>query len=647
MSTSPLLGLSYWLPGTSSPQSYQNDAVTRLDLFAANTVKSRTTAAQPGSPAVGDAYILPSTPTGADWGSFDEGDIVQAIKDATGTSITYWVRYAPVVGFPIVVQDSSEIVAWNGADYDVLGGGGGGSSSGGDGVMQLGDGAGGFDHAGAATHNGNLECWRDDGGQADITATTYGVNGGGIMHGRSANGTRSSPTAILSGEIFGGFGCRAYHSGGAFQTSSPTSIHWVASENQTGTSYGSYLRILTTPKGETTRQERVIVADSGTLWCHGAGTFDPRVAAQTKPFADTTILASASGTGESASVSAVTYGTGTAGFRGGHAAGTAASPSATPTGRLLTFMGGHGHDGGGWTAGTKALIGFYSAENWGGSANGTLMTFETTPLGSTTRAEVMRLGPGLRIGGDFSNATPANRLMFQSTTTNGATSLGALPNGSGTNSGFNFFGGSSITNIDHGQLVMVGGTEFRISSTKQGSGTARPMTFYIDSTEAARFDTSRNYLPGGNNTQTLGGASNRWSVVYAGTGTINTSDAREKTAVVPLSDAEIAAATQLAREIGSFQFLSAVAVKGDDARHHIGLTVQRAIEVLQAHGLDPFRYAFICHDAWDEVHVPQSLETDAPAHIKPAGDRFGFRVDQLLLFLVRGFESRLSRLEGA
>jgi hypothetical protein len=88
--------------------------------------------------------------------------------------------------------------------------------------------------------------------------------------------------------------------------------------------------------------------------------------------------------------------------------------------------------------------------------------------------------------------------------------------------------------------------------------------------------------------------------VYAGTGTINTSDAREKTPVVPLTAAEIAAAQELAGEIGTFQFLSSVAEKGaENARHHVGMTVQRAIEVMESHGLDPFGYAFICYDEWD------------------------------------------------
>lgn len=239
--------------------------------------------------------------------------------------------------------------------------------------------------------NGSFEAWRDDGTQADISATTYGVNGGGILHGKMANGTYASPTAILSGDIFGGVGSRAYHSGGAFQTSSPTSIHWVASENQTGSAYGSYLRILTTPKGSTTRQERVIVSDSGTLWCHNTGTFDPKVAEQTKPVSDVLILAS----GDShTSYGTFCYGTGIgAGYRGGAATGTPASPGATGTDTNICFMGGHVHDGTNWTTGTKALIAFKSAQVITGSNQGTYITFETTPLNSTTRAEGARLDP--------------------------------------------------------------------------------------------------------------------------------------------------------------------------------------------------------------------------------------------------------------
>jgi len=138
-----------------------------------------------------------------------------------------------------------------------------------------------------------------------------------------------------------------------------------------------------------------------------------------------------------------------------------------------------------------------------------------------------------------------------------------------------------------------------------------------------------NVLAANDNSKTLGDGTHRWSVVYAGTGTINTSDAREKTVVQPLTAAEIAVAKDLAREVGSFSFLASIAEKGGMARRHIGMTVQRAIAIMAGHGLDPMHYAFICHDKWD------------------GGDRYGFRTDELLMFIARGFEARLAMLEAA
>lgn len=130
--------------------------------------------------------------------------------------------------------------------------------------------------------------------------------------------------------------------------------------------------------------------------------------------------------------------------------------------------------------------------------------------------------------------------------------------------------------------------------------------------------------PGADAAVSLGKAGRRWSTVHAATGAISTSDAREKTPVEPLTAAELAAAAEIAREIGSFRFLTAVAAKGEAARRHVGLTVQRAVEILEAHGLSPFAYGFVCRDA----------------------GTLGFRADQLLFFLARGFETRLAALEA-
>lgn len=182
---------------------------------------------------------------------------------------------------------------------------------------------------------------------------------------------------------------------------------------------------------------------------------------------------------------------------------------------------------------------------------------------------------------------------------------------------------------------------------------------------AFAFETS--CAPSTDNLYSTGGASNRWSVVYAGTGTINTSDAREKNEVRSLTEAEISAAQALSKEIGAYKFLSAIAEKGDAAREHIGMTVQRAIEIMESFGLVPFNYGFICYDEWDTETqtIPAVEASDAvigengdvvvpaveakPEEIKvirEAGNRYSFRMDELSMFISRGLVAKLESIEA-
>jgi hypothetical protein len=141
----------------------------------------------------------------------------------------------------------------------------------------------------------------------------------------------------------------------------------------------------------------------------------------------------------------------------------------------------------------------------------------------------------------------------------------------------------------------------------------------------------------------LGSTTRRWGTLFATTGTINTSDARAKTDVREMTVPELEASKALAKEIGFYKFLSAAEDKGDGARDHCGMTVQRAIEVLESHGLSAFDYSFICYDQWDDEYE----EVDGVSTlVAPAGDIFSFRMDGLLAFIARGFEQRLSALEA-
>lgn len=174
------------------------------------------------------------------------------------------------------------------------------------------------------------------------------------------------------------------------------------------------------------------------------------------------------------------------------------------------------------------------------------------------------------------------------------------------------FGSSPLASNTHGQLSVsvLGGEAPKFALHRTGAtiwqlaitgttGTAG-LDVQRQNVQHFRFNTSH-FIPLTDADKTLGGSGNRWTVVFATTGTINTSDAREKTELEPLTEAEIAAAKELAGAVGSYRWLDAIQAKGEDgARTHIGITVQRVIEIMQGHGLDPFRYAFVCYDEWEE-----------------------------------------------
>lgn len=117
----------------------------------------------------------------------------------------------------------------------------------------------------------------------------------------------------------------------------------------------------------------------------------------------------------------------------------------------------------------------------------TLITAGITDSGNLTFT-----GTGNRITGDFSNATHVNRVSFQSSVVNGATSPFIIPNGTGNTASITVTNASDPTNCSYGQLVAVASTDVRIISAQLGTGTYLPLTFYTGGSERARIDTSGN-----------------------------------------------------------------------------------------------------------------------------------------------------------
>jgi hypothetical protein len=112
---------------------------------------------------------------------------------------------------------------------------------------------------------------------------------------------------------------------------------------------------------------------------------------------------------------------------------------------------------------------------------------------------------------------------------------------------------------------------------------------------------SNHLLPGVDGTQNLGSGAARFGTVYASTGTINTSDAREKKNVSAIPDKWLDAWSDV--EWVRFK------MKGGD-RWHIGLVAQQVHAAFAKHGLDAFEIGLCCFDEWD------------------GGDRWGLRYDE-------------------
>lgn len=116
------------------------------------------------------------------------------------------------------------------------------------------------------------------------------------------------------------------------------------------------------------------------------------------------------------------------------------------------------------------------------------------------------------------------------------------------------------------------------------------------------------YVPGADNTIALGSLSARWSEVFAGTGTINTSDIRMKEDIRELDERELAVARELKLLVRRYRF------KDKPDNIHVGFMAQHVVAAFARQGLDALDYACVIYSK--EV------------------DRWGLRMDQILAFIV-------------
>jgi hypothetical protein len=255
-------------------------------------------------------------------------------------------------------------------------------------------------------------------------------------------------------------------------------------------------------------------------------------------------------------------------------------------------------------------------------ASGQLGIGETSPSSQLTikKSASGALGPNIILnnsGGGFNDQTA---LTFQSSGASRGQILSNVDGGAGGSASMQFWtlsnSGASFTEkmrIDSsGNLIIASGAVQTTAGNVLVNTDSSTGTLTVNGTVTPRFD----------NASSVGSGSYRWSVIYAATGTINTSDVNLKQDIQELTNAERNVATAIKGLIKTFRFKDAVAEKGNAARIHVGVMAQAVKSAFEAEGLDANRYALFCSDTWIDEETNEEKT------------RLGIRYEELLAFVI-------------
>jgi len=104
-----ILSLSEIVQSQGGKYITHNEALRQIEGRLVR-VLSRTTIAEPGAPAAGDTYIIPSGATGTDWANYSANDIAHYYGGA-------WHNYTPTEGIRLWINDENETVIYDGAAW--------------------------------------------------------------------------------------------------------------------------------------------------------------------------------------------------------------------------------------------------------------------------------------------------------------------------------------------------------------------------------------------------------------------------------------------------------------------------------------------------------------------------------------------------
>jgi hypothetical protein len=136
------------------------------------------------------------------------------------------------------------------------------------------------------------------------------------------------------------------------------------------------------------------------------------------------------------------------------------------------------------------------------------------------------------------------------------------------------------------------------------------VSFRTSNTDRCGVDANGHFRPDIDNTYSCGTSARKWSVIYATSGTINTSDANQKTDIVDISDVEKRVAVKLKSSMKRFKFKN-----GD--RYHFGTIAQDVKVAFESEGLIAEEYGVFCSDTLEDGTV-----------------QLGIRYDELFAFII-------------
>ena len=277
-------------------------------------------------------------------------------------------------------------------------------------------------------------------------------------------------------------------------------------------------------------------------------------------------------------------------------------------------------------------------------ADGGYIALRTSPSGSTTPAERMRIDSSGNVG--IGTSSPKNPSGYGSTyefltvaATTGGADRGAflelVGTGTGTTGywvgGVNYYtAGNTYAHADIQCVTDSGANTGKLQFITNADASAGFGTVAMQIDSSGIVTINSGYIgegdtmllfassvdaivprgtggAGRDNAIDLGNATNRFNDIYASNGTIQTSDEREKQDVEELSQAEQNVAVAAKALLRKYRWKDAVAEKGDDARIHFGIIAQDLKAAFEAEGLDAGRYAMFINSEWWETY------TDVPA----------------------------------